>query len=124
MNVFGHWIGEALVVRWVALTHEISNFTIPVKDVIERLLGRPAEGREVGFSRKIYSWESDLCCVWTGASLGKGFVVDHAIPFSVCRSNDLWNVFPAATKVNSSQSDKLVSKRILIESRERSCLKV
>jgi hypothetical protein len=52
-------------------------------------------------------------------SLEKGFVVDHAIPFSVWRSNDLWNVFPAATKVNSAKSDKLVSKRILMSHRDQ-----
>lgn len=97
---------------------------MPVKDVIDCLLVHPAEGRDVEFARKVYSKEADLRRVWTGASLEKGFAVDHAIPFSVWRSNDLWYVFPAATKVNSSKSDKLVSKRILITSRERSCLKV
>jgi hypothetical protein len=51
--------------------------------------------------------------------LEKGFVADQAIHFSVWRSNDLWNVFPAATKVNSSNSDKLVSKRALLLSRDR-----
>ena len=119
MCVIGHWIGESLNVRWAELTHENSNYTVPVKDVIDRLLVRPAEGRDVGFARKIYSKEADLRCLWSGASLGKGFVVDHAIPFSVWRSNDLWNVFRAATKVNSSKSDKLVSKRILLSSRDR-----
>lgn len=119
MSVIGHWIGESLIVRWAELTHEISNYTVPVKDVIERLLVRPAEGRDVGFARKIYSKAADLRCVWTGASLEKGFAVDHAIQFSVWHSNDLWNVFPAATKVNSSKSDKLVSKRVLLSSRDR-----
>ncbi|MGC8660427.1 MAG: class I SAM-dependent methyltransferase [Desulfomonilaceae bacterium] len=119
MCVIGHWIGESLIVRWAELTHEISNQLVEVKDVIERLLIRPAEGRDVGFARKIYSKEADLRCVWTGASLEKGFVVDHAIPFSVWRSNDLWNVFPAATKVNSAKSDKLISKRALLSSRDR-----
>ena len=90
-----------------------------MKDVIERLLARQAEGRDVGFAREVYSKQADLRCVWTGVSLEKGFVVDHAIPFSVWRSNDLWNVFPAATKVNSSKSDKLVSKRALLLSRDR-----
>jgi hypothetical protein len=37
----------------------------------------------------------------------------------VWHSNDLSNVFPAATKVNSSKSDKLVSKRVLLSSRDR-----
>ncbi len=119
MSVIGHWIGESLIVRWAELTSEISNRSVEVKDVIERLLIRPAEGRDVGFARKVYLKDADLRCVWTGASLEKGFAVDHAIPLSVWRSNDLWNVFPAATKVNSSKSDKLVSKRILIASRER-----
>lgn len=31
----------------------------------------------------------------------------------------MWNVFPAATKVNSAKSDKLISKRALLSSRDR-----
>ncbi len=40
MCVIGHWIGESLIVRWAELTHEIANYTVPVKDVIDRLLVR------------------------------------------------------------------------------------
>ncbi|MEX1221287.1 MAG: class I SAM-dependent methyltransferase [Idiomarina sp.] len=60
-----------------------------------------------------------LPCSWSGNSLKKDYVVDHAFPFARWPNNDLWNLLPANGKVNSEKSDKLPSRQRLIESRER-----
>ena len=43
-----------------------------------------------------------LECVWSGREIrvADGLHVDHAIPFSLWRNNELWNLLPAAGHVN------------------------
>jgi len=59
-----------------------------------------------------------LRCVWTDEALSKGFDVDHAVPFSIWRSNDLWNLLPTAPQVNRQKSDRLVTKGLLLRRRD------
>lgn len=119
MCLIGHWMGESLILRWAELTFKISNKTIPIKDVIDRLLIRPTTDRDVQFARSIYANLQGLDCVWTGVPLGRRFAVDHTVPFSIWHNNDLWNLLPAARDVNAKKSDKLISKRLLIKSKDR-----
>jgi SOS-response transcriptional repressor LexA len=49
---------------------------------------------------------------------GKAFDVDHAMPFSFWRNNDLWNLFPATPIINANKSDKLPSYKQLNGSRD------
>ena len=46
------------------------------------------------------------------------FDVDHAMPFSLWRNNDLWNLFPAAPGVNAEKSDKLPTYNLLNSRRD------
>ncbi|WP_048145888.1 HNH endonuclease domain-containing protein [Methanoplanus limicola] len=39
--------------------------------------------------------------------------VDHMIPFSVWKNNDLWNLLPALNSVNSKKSDKIPSPALI-----------
>ena len=119
MSLIGHWLSESLILRWAELTHEISNRTVPVKEVIDRLLIRPTTDRDVQFARSIYAKLHSLECVWTGVAIGRRFAVDHTVPFSIWHNNDLWNLLPAARDVNANKSDKLISKRTLITSKDR-----
>jgi hypothetical protein len=58
-------------------------------------------------------------CVWTGQRLKKRFAVDHTMPFSIWRNNDLWNLLPTLPRVNAEKSDKIVSLDLLSSSRDR-----
>jgi len=119
MCLIGHWVAESLVLRWAELTHEISKRQVAVKNVVELLLRRPEADRDVQLARSIYSDIPDRMCVWTGLSLRKKFAVDHTMPFSIWRNNDLWNLLPTSPKVNADKSDKLVSLNALTSSRDR-----
>jgi hypothetical protein len=119
MCLIGHWVGESLILRWAELTHEISEKTVLVKDVVDRLLVRPETDRDVGFARNVYRALPSLECTWSGERLGRQFAVDHTVPFSIMHSNDLWNLLPAAIKVNRQKSDRLASKEVLLASRDR-----
>ncbi len=118
MCLIGHWVAESLVLRWAELTHELTNRTVPVKDVVERLLIKPETERDVHLARSVYQDVEDLRCVWTDEPLKSHFSVDHTVPFSVWHNNDLWNLLPSAPLVNSRKSDKLVTKSLLLHRRD------
>jgi HNH endonuclease len=42
------------------------------------------------------------------------FAVDHVLPFSLWRSNELWNLLPANPVVNGRKSDRLPERRFLL----------
>lgn len=119
MSLIGHWVSVSLILRWAELTARISKGAVPVKDVVEMLLIAPDDKRDVGHAREIYRSVDVLECVWTGETIRRNLAIDHALPFAVWRSNDLWNLLPALSAVNASKSDKLVSKQTLLESRDR-----
>jgi hypothetical protein len=57
--------------------------------------------------------------VWTLAPLGPAaFAVDHVIPFSLWLNNALWNLLPAAPRINTAKSDKLVCRETMLSRRD------
>ena len=118
MCLIGHWLSESLILRWAELTFEISNETVPLKDVIERLLKRPTTDRDVQFARSIYGSLPNLECVWTRTPLDNRFAVDHTVPFSITFNNDLWNLLPSTPDVNARKHNKLVTRDALFRSKD------
>lgn len=116
----GHWIQDALVLRWGELTAEISRKTISPSEVIDQLLRTPVCGRNVEDARRVYRELVSKECVWTGRSLGRVFDVDHVLPFSLWRNNDLWNLLPADQRVNCDKGDRLPTNDLL-KRRPASC---
>ncbi|MFC5077338.1 Ubiquinone biosynthesis O-methyltransferase [Vibrio thalassae] len=57
--------------------------------------------------------------VWSNTKLTKSFHVDHCLPFAYWPNNDMWNLLPTTENENSSKSDRLPSKKRLVESRNR-----
>ena len=119
----GHWIGEAIILRWAELAHSISKKELSL--ILEKLLIRPESQRDVTMMRKLYASLDNLESEWTGRPLratgteGTGFAVDHVIPFSLWHNNDLWNLLPADAKVNGQKSDRIVTRDTLRISEER-----
>jgi SAM-dependent methyltransferase/SOS-response transcriptional repressor LexA len=116
----GHWISEAIILRWAELTHEISQRRVSVADVVARLLVVPGTGRDQRRVRSLYRGLPDLRCVWTEATIGprQKFEVDHVIPFSLWHNNDLWNLMPATATANNAKRDRLISRERLLSSRD------
>ncbi|MCK9303791.1 MAG: methyltransferase domain-containing protein [Bacteroidales bacterium] len=121
----GHWIGEAILLRWAELTHEFTKQSIPLALILEKLLVRPESQRDVTMMRRLYASFEKLDCVWTGQPLkatgtdGAGFAVDHVIPFSLWHNNELWNLLPSDSRVNGQKSDRIVTRDTLRASEER-----
>jgi len=110
----GSWIQDATVLRWAELTEQLSKGAVKASQVIDCLLAIPDPARNVNDARGYFNKLSERVCVWSEKRLGSDrFDVDHAMPFSLWRNNELWNLFPAAPSINSEKSDKLPTYRLL-----------
>ncbi len=116
--LLGHWIGEAIVLRWAQLSMQFSGSTVRMSDIVEILLQEPDTNRLVSESRNLFRNLPRLECVWTGNNLSRGFEVDHVIPFSLWRNNELWNLVPSSKEANRTKSDKLVCLSLLEKRRD------
>jgi hypothetical protein len=114
----GHWIQDALILRWGELTSQISRKIVSPSVVIDRLLRTPAYERNVDDARRAYRDLDSKECVWTGKTLGRNFDVDHVLPFSLWRNNDLWNLLPADPRINRNKRDSLPTHNLLRRRRE------
>lgn len=114
LSLMGHWIQDALILRWAELVNRLAKDEVSVDLVVARLLEAPDAPREQSAAREVYEASDDLECVWTGRSLQQStFHVDHAIPYSLWRNNDLWNLLPAHRAVNAEKSDSIPATALL-----------
>ena len=116
--LMGHWIQDALLLRWAELTSRLSKGSIRPDAAIAQLLVSPDPERETDAAREIFGKSPRLECVWSGQELGRRFVIDHVLPFSLWRNNDLWNLLPADEKVNGRKSDRLPTRQLLQRRRD------
>jgi SAM-dependent methyltransferase/SOS-response transcriptional repressor LexA len=117
--LMGSWIRDATILRWAEQTEIFAKGAVKASVVIDRLLLAPDQGRNVNEAQKFFATLPSRPCVWSQKELGgKSFAVDHAMPFSYWRNNDLWNLFPAAPEINANKSDKLPTYRQLHGSRD------
>jgi hypothetical protein len=120
MCLVGHWIGEAIILRWAELVHEFSNRIIPVSEILSKLLTSPEIDRDVAIARSVFGSADNLSCVWSNKPLiGRRFDIDHIIPFSIWHNNDLWNLVPSDQNINNQKRDKIITRNMLFRSEER-----
>jgi len=120
--LMGSWVRDATILRWAELTERISRSQISVGQIIGLLTEDPLPEREVTDARNFFARPGSRQCVWTGENLSvRNLAIDHAIPFSLWHCNDLWNLFPVNRQVNLKKSDKLPTRRLLIDRKENIC---
>ena len=119
----GHWIRDSLILRWSELISNFSEklkFSIDIAENFRHLLWTPGSERDQSIARAIYTSSEGLQCVWSDKALTSvNLVVDHMLPFSVWRNNDLWNLLPAESKVNNLKSDKIPTPELLRKRQEQ-----
>lgn len=107
---------DNLLFQWAAFTVNASNQRLSTEEALRYLLTSPVHEREVEDARRLYTrlvaQRQGLTCVWSGRSIRK-FDVDHLIPFSVWRNNNLWNLLPAAPALNNRKRDKIPAPALL-----------
>lgn len=112
-----HWIRDSLLLRWSELCEKFSkkkDSSIQRGVTLPYLLKEGLHEREQGIARRMYEEHQNLTCVWSDKKITLATMdVDHALPFSLWRNNDLWNLLPAARKVNNEKRDKIPTPEFL-----------
>ena len=115
LSLLGHWIVDAVILRWAALTEKFSyRQGVTAGDVLPLLLARPERQRATALARQAYQDAGVSECTWSGKRLRTNFTVDHVLPFSLWGNNDLWNLMPTDPSENGKKSDKLPSGELLL----------
>lgn len=113
----GHWIRDSVILRWAALCEQFSSKSDPNLNsgvILPYLLSDALPDREQNIARRMYEEKEDLKCVWSDKHISLSKMdVDHALPFSLWRNNDLWNLLPASRSVNNDKSDKIPTPELL-----------
>jgi hypothetical protein len=117
-RILGSFINgqDSIISRWADFCWSSSNNGVKEKSIIiSKLISSPITEREVNESKtlfkKIYKERGSIDCVWTGKSITNidKYDLDHLLPFSVWRNNDMWNLLPANPIVNKQKSDRIPS---------------
>jgi hypothetical protein len=104
---------DSLLFQWAEFTRSASKGDISVEYALEKIRTFPITERDVGSAKSFYEnlFKKEECveCVWSGKPLQtmKSVHIDHFIPFSVWKNNDLWNLLPASNQVNRDKKDKI-----------------
>jgi hypothetical protein len=112
---------HALLFKWAEFSHQASGQTIPKEEIYESMGQYPVTDRKIADSRHIYNGllakKKYVYCVWTAKKI-RQFDVDHVIPYSVWKNNDLWNLLPTDATVNSQKSDKIPEPQLIERRRD------
>lgn len=124
MELMGSFITgmHSILINWAEFTVE-KDKSLGMNQVLATLLKSPQEARNVLLSEKIFKSlkkkQGQLECVWSGIRITTDLNIDHVLPFSVWRNNDLWNLLPAKAKVNNHKRDKIPSLELLEKRKDR-----
>jgi SAM-dependent methyltransferase len=102
--LFGTWVEDSVIMRWAEFTEKYNpdkNFA----DIFKCLTTEAFDKRTTYELRKLFEGQS-IECVWSGVQT-TDFQIDHAIPYSFWKNNDLWNLLPTTAKINSAKSDAI-----------------
>jgi hypothetical protein len=117
-RLLGRFVGgrDSILMKWAEFSANASPAGLEVESVLQCVLKSPVTEREVSDSKKLYAeilaTTNGIHCVWTGNSLTK-YDIDHLIPFSAWKNNDLWNLLPSSPQVNNKKRDKIPSPELI-----------
>lgn len=107
---------DSILFKWAKFSVNASKNILPFEKVLHDVLISPITERDIRESKKIYqsilNKDGKVQCVWTGHSIDS-YDIDHLIPFSVWKNNDLWNLLPSSQKINNSKRDKIPSTQLI-----------
>ncbi|MBX7109304.1 MAG: hypothetical protein K1X61_11710 [Chitinophagales bacterium] len=117
-KVLGSFISgqDSILFKWAEFSVNASGQNLSIEKVVNEVLKSPITEREIAESKKIYKEilkrEGKVFCVWTGNEISI-YDVDHMIPFSVWKNNDLWNLLPSQPKTNNQKRNKIPSPELI-----------
>lgn len=117
-RILGSFINgsDSILFKWAEFSVNASGKTLSFEKVVNEVLKSPITEREIRESKKIYNdvliKQGSVYCVWTGKKINK-FDVDHMVPFSVWKNNDLWNLLPSEPVTNNKKRNKIPSVELI-----------
>lgn len=122
-NRFACWIEPVLVTEWTKTMQGYQgNQSEHLQKVIPHSLNWLEARRSTTEVRNRFDTlkqHQSQSCVWSGKDLHNEYAIDHCMPFSRWPNNDLWNLLPSNSKVNSQKSDNLPTALKLKQARSR-----
>ena len=89
----------------------LQNNNPDVPGLVYKLTPLDEKMRKLDNVRKLWNGimtQNEICDVFNGDSLnGKSFDIDHFVPWSFVMNDELWNLMPMDSSLNSSKSNKL-----------------
>lgn len=119
-KIFGSFINgkDSILFKWAEFSAKASGNNLNIDNVISQVLKNPITERDILESKKLYKGilekKGTVYCVWTGKKIDK-YDIDHVIPFSVWKNNDLWNLLPSNATINRNIKKDKIPSPILIE---------
>jgi len=113
-QILGSFISgqDSILFKWAEFSVNASGKNLSIEKVVAEVLKSPITERDVAESKQIFKSilkkEGKVYCVWTGKPI-TSYDVDHMIPFSVWKNNDLWNLLPSVAKTNNQKRNKIPS---------------
>lgn len=112
---------DNILFKWAEFSVNASKKRISTEKAIQEILKSPITDRDVACSKSLYmemlNAKGNVHCVWNG-DLISVYDVDHLIPFSIWKNNDLWNLLPAKKLTNNRKRDKIPSAITLIKQKD------
>lgn len=122
-QVLGSFISgqDAILFKWAEFSVQASGRTLSVTQVLNEVLKSPVTERDIAESKALYrqilQTDGKVRCVWSGDTLTR-YDIDHIIPFTIWKNNDLWNLLPARPDLNNQKRDKIPSPALIENRRE------
>lgn len=120
-KILGSFINgqDSILFKWAEFSVKASGDTLSIQSVLNEVFKSPVTKRDSELSKKLYTEilkkEGKIYCVWTGtiiSSLSEANI-DHVIPFSIWKNNDLWNLLPSNSIINNQKRDKIPTPEII-----------
>ncbi len=117
-KILGSFINgqDSILFKWAEFSVNALGNNLSVDKVLNEVLKSPITERNIAESKKmckdILKKEGKVFCVWTGRSISN-YDIDHLIPFSVWKNNDLWNLLPSDSRIKNQKRDKIPTPEII-----------
>lgn len=113
-KIIGSFINgqDSILFNWAEFSVRATNNNLSIESVLKDVLKNPITERNItqskAFYKNILQNQGSVACVWTGKKIYK-YDIDHVIPFSIWKNNDLWNLLPSSSSINNQKRDKIPS---------------
>lgn len=122
-QVLGSFISgtDNILFKWAEFSVNASGKKLNTEKILSEILKNPITERDVESSKKLYKSilekNGEIHCVWTGKKISS-YNIDHLIPFSIWKNNDLWNLLPAQPSINNNKRDKIPSFNLITKQKD------